>query len=258
MINYDKNNNIQPDIKDIYRTVNSLELPVYIFNPKVQNDKNKYIVICIHGGGWTTGIKADSEWNGGDMIHQAKIFSQLGFFGVAISYRNITNPDTDITDLINDCKQAVYYIKNKLNVDNKHIILLGDSAGAHLATCLGISNDDSVRPEIVIACNPVLDCVNKFSYASNNEEIRRQVSPLFTEIKKSSKFLFIHGDKDTTTPIENTIAMNERLKNLGFNSELIVLKDVMHAFILYNYRSTDEDVEKYMEIIIEFLNKQLS
>ena len=107
MIKYDKNENIQPDIKDIYRTVNGLNLPVHIFKPKIENDKNEYVVICIHGGGWRTGRKDNSEWSGGDIIHQAKIFALLGYTGVAISYRCITNPDTDITDLIDDCSKAV-------------------------------------------------------------------------------------------------------------------------------------------------------
>ena len=258
MIKYDKNENIQPDIKDIYRTVNGLNLPVHIFKPKIENDKNEYVVICIHGGGWRTGRKDNSEWSGGDIIHQAKIFALLGYTGVAISYRCITNPDTDITDLIDDCSKAVLYVKEKLNVDNEHIILIGDSAGAHLATCLGITDEDEVRPEIVISCNPVLDCTKKFTYASDNENVRKWASPVLRDINKCSKFLFMHGDADTTTPIEDTIKMNERLNKMGFDSELITLKNIMHAFILYDYRSTDEEVEKYMEMIEEYLNRKLS
>ena len=258
MVKYDKNNNIQPDIKDTYRTVNGLDLPIYIFNPQVANEKNKYVVICIHGGGWRTGRKDNSEWSGGDMIHQAKIFSLWGYTGVAISYRCLTSPDIDITDLIDDCSKAVLYVKEKLNVDNEHIILIGDSAGAHLATCLGTSDDDSVRPEIVIACNPVLDCTSKFAYASDDEQVRKLASPIYRDINKCSKFLFIHGDIDPTAPYDDTVKMNDRLHNLGFDSEMITLQNVLHAFILYNYRSKDDEVEKYMDMIGEYLHRKLS
>lgn len=258
MVNYDKNNNFEPDIKDVYREVKGLELPVHIFNPKVKNDKNEYVIICIHGGGWRTGIKAESDWQGGDMIHQAKIFSLLGYTGVAISYRCLTNPDTDITDLIDDCSKAVLYVKEKLNVDNEHIILIGDSAGAHLVTCLGISDDDNVRPGIVISCNPVLNCTTKFAYASDDEKVRKLASPIYRDINKCSKFLFIHGDIDPTTPYDDTVKMNDKLHKLGFDSEMITLQNVLHAFILYNYRSTDEEVEKYMDMIEEYLNRKLS
>lgn len=257
MIVYDKNNNIQPDIKYIYREVNGLKLPVDIYNSKVKNNKNNYAVICIHGGGWRTGIKKDTEWKGGDMVHQAKIFSQLGYIGVAISYRSIDNPRTDITDLIDDCKCAIKFIKEKLNLDNDRIILIGDSAGSHLATMLGISNDDNVRPRLVIACNPVLDCTGDFSYVSDSEGTRINASPIYANINKCSKFLFINGDEDKITPIENTIIMNNRLKSLGFSSELITLKGISHAFILYNYRSTDEEVNKYMKMIKDYMEKEI-
>lgn len=257
MVNYDKNNSFEPDIKEFYREINGLKLPIHIFNPKVKNEKNEYVVICIHGGAWKTGIKVDTEWQGGDMIHQAKIFSLLGYTGVAISYRCLTNPKTDITDLVDDCRKAILYVKERLNVDNNHIILIGDSAGAHLATCIGISDDDNVRPEIVISCNPVLDCTKNFAYASEDENIRKWASPLFRDINKCSKFLFIHGDTDLTTPYSDTVKMNESLNKMGFESELITLKNVMHAFILYNYRSTDKEVENYMEMIEEYLNKKI-
>ncbi len=257
MVKYNKNNNFQPDIKDVYRTVKGLSLPVHIFFPKIKNEKNRFVVICIHGGGWKTGIKSDVEWQGGDMIHQAKIFSLLGYNGIAISYRCLTNPNTDITDLIDDCRQAILYIKEKFGVDNKHIILMGDSAGAHLATCIGISEEDDVRPEIVISCNPVLDCTGNFAYASNSEDVRKWASPLLREINASSKFLFMHGNADPTTSYYDTVKMNERLNINGFDSEMITLKNVMHAFILYDYRSTDEEVEKYMKMIEEYLEKKL-
>ena len=69
--------------------------------------------------------------------------------------------------------------------------------------------------------------------------------------------MFINGDEDKTTPIENAIIMNNKLKELGFDSELITLKGVLHAFILYDYRSLDEEVIKYMEMIEEYLKKEL-
>lgn len=257
MIVYDKHNNIQPDIKYIYREINGLKLPVDIYNPKIRNNKNDYAIICIHGGGWHTGITKDSDWNGGDMVHQAKIFSQLGYIGVAISYRSIDNPETDIKDLIDDCKYAIKFIKEKLNLDNDRIILIGDSAGAHLATMLGISDDDDIRPRFVIACNPVLDCTGTFAYSSDSEETRINVSPVFADVKKCSRFLFINGDADPTTPIKNTIIMNNKLKEMGFDSELITLEGVLHAFILYDYRSLDDEVIKYMEMIVEYLDKDI-
>ncbi|MBQ3037568.1 MAG: alpha/beta hydrolase [Clostridia bacterium] len=255
MVNYDKKADMQPDIKTVYRTESGINLPLWVYNPRVVNDKNNYFVLAIHGGGWRGAREDNSEWNGGWMIHQAKIFSLLGYTGAAISYRTLGFDNTDIKDLIEDCREAVKYIRK--NFEFEKLIIIGDSAGGHLATCLGIDEDDCVRPDIVLSCNPVLDCTERFSYASEDEEVRIEASPLFSDIKKCADFLFMHGNADPTVPYEDTVRMHEKLQKLGFNSEMITLDGIQHAFILYDYKSTDEQVVSYMEMIEEYLNKKL-
>ena len=57
---------------------------------------------------------------------------------------------------------------------------IGDSAGGHLVSCLGISEDDFIRPNIVIACNPVLDCTReKWHLSEKTQEKRKEISPLY-------------------------------------------------------------------------------
>ena len=48
------------------------------------------------------------------------------------------------------------------------------------------------------------------------------------------------------------------LKAYGFDSELIVLDGTAHAFILYDYRSSDEEVLRVMQIIHQYLKKKLN
>ena len=67
----------------------------------------------------------------------------------------------------------------------------------------------------------------------------------------------MHGDNDLTAPIKNTLFMYERMKKLGFETEMITLNGAKHAFILYDYVSTDEEVEKYMDMIIDYLDKHI-
>lgn len=256
---YDKRMEMKPDISDIYKKVHGLCLPIDVYLPKQKGWNNRIAVVCIHGGGWTTGISPESDWHGGDMVHQARYFSLLGYIGIAISYRSLNNPDTDILDLIEDCKDAVRFIKaNYTFTDTEKLTLLGDSAGAHLATCLGISEDDSVRPAIVVACNPVLDCRSKFSYASALENHRQAASPLVQIPQKCASFLIINGNRDQTTPVENAIQFDANLKTNGFDSEIIVLDGVAHAFILYDYRSSDDEVLQVMQIIHQYLQKKLN
>ena len=258
MITYDKNQTMIPDISECYSHNEGISLPVDVYLPKVKNQNNNIGIICIHGGGWTTGISEESVWTGGDMVHQARYFSQLGYVGITISYRSIKNKNTDILDLINDCRDAVRFIKSNYGfIDGDNLVLIGDSAGAHLATCLGISNDDSIRPAVVIACNPVLDCRERFSYASSIEDNRIKATPLVQIPSKCSSFLIINGDEDHVTPLEKAKQFHEHLLSLHFDSELRVLRGCTHAFILFNYVSKDEDVTSYMEIIHEYIQNKL-
>lgn len=257
-IAYNKHEDMKPDLSDVYRQIDGLRLPIDVYLPKVTNRNNRIAVVCIHGGGWTTGITEGKTWTGGDMRHQARYFSMLGYVGIAISYRALHLPDTDILELLEDCKAAMRRIKGHYAfLDPERIVLLGDSAGAHLATCLGIGADDSERPKIVVACNPVLDCTERFSYASASAEHRESASPIKQRPNACAQFLIMHGDADQTTPLQDSVAFDAKLKKLGFDSELVVLHDVAHAFILYDYRSTDAEVLQYMQIIHNYLQRKL-
>lgn len=242
-----------PDHKIVYKTAHGIELPLHVYLPRCRNGYNRIPVVCIHGGGWNSGMQ-DGEavnWDGGHMVHQARYFAALGYVGIVISYRSLKNADTDILDLIEDCEDAVIFIKEKLDfIDRDKMILMGDSAGGHLAACLGISQDDRIRPAMVVACNPVLDCRTRFNYASDNEKHRIAASPIVQEPVKCADFIFVHGDADSITPVRDTIFFHEKLQKLHFHSKLIILRGVEHAFILWNYHSSDAEVLEYMEEIV--------
>ena len=256
---FQKNLIAKPDEKIIYKTVGDLKLPMNVYYP-VDGIKGKMpCVLCVHGGAWKTDIKPNEEFEKSWMDMNAKYYAQAGMVGIAISYRNIDDENTDIFDLISDCEDAMRYIKEKLDyVDNDKIIAIGDSAGGHLVSCLGISQNDDIRPELVIACNPVLDCTKeKWHYCTDTDEKRKLASPIYNIGNNASKFLCMHGDKDTVVEIEDTFDFANELKNKGFVSEMIVEEGKTHAFVLFDYQSTDEDAIKYMEQTMEFINRNL-
>ena len=161
----------------IYKTVNNLELPMRIYMPE-EKKANGRTVINIHGGGWR-GITKNEKWNGSYMKYQADYFSKLGFVGIEFSYRSIELENTKIFDIIDDCIDAMKYIK-KLKYGNKEIIVCGDSAGGHLAIELAFAMDSSLRPQKVVACNPVVDCTcEKWSYIEKDIYKRRLISPMY-------------------------------------------------------------------------------
>ena len=245
------------DINLFYKTVNGLNLPMQVFLPD-GNIHNAQTILAIHGGGWNDAIKDNAPWEGGWMANNARYLTEKGFVAVIISYRSLTVSDQlNVGDLLADCVDAIKYIKTHLtfiNFDN--IIYMGDSAGGYLTTMLGLSQDDEIRPKSVISLNPVLGSLDsKWAYGFRNCEDIDNLTPSKMIGDKCADFLFIHGTADKIVDMKYTEELNDLLNRRGHRSKLIKIPDAEHAFILYDYKYSDEYVTDIMEQIIEYINK---
>ncbi len=251
--------NIEPNERRIYKEIDGLSLPMDIYLPKCGIEKAKGCVVSIHGGGWNKAIMDNSTWDGGDMRFNARYYADKGYIAIAFSYRSLKAKDgLTVFDLMEDCQDAMRYIQSNLPyVDYSKIVLIGDSAGGHLATMTGISQDDSLRPYAVVACNPVLDCT-KWGYAFvGREKELLACSPYHQKPEKCAKFLFVHGTADPTVACADTVDFYEKLADMGHEVELVLLQNRMHAFILFDYRYSDEEVVGFMQQIDSYLGKIL-
>ena len=92
-------------------------------------------VVCIHGGGFRAG-KRDG-WD--TMCRQ---LASRGYVAITITYR--LAPDHQFPAAVEDSKAAVRWLRAnaaKYHVDTNRIGALGDSAGAHLALYLAVTNN---------------------------------------------------------------------------------------------------------------------
>ncbi len=241
----------------IYKTVNGLELPMDIYLPETPIDADTPCIVTIHGGGWSRGgILNSSEWDGGMMKYHTRYFAENGYIGIAVTYRALSeNNGLTVYDLIEDCTDAMQYIKNSLSyVNYKKIIVMGESAGGHLAAMLGISQNDEVRPYAVVALNPVLDCTReKWSYGFKNCDNILSASPYHQSPKKCARFVFVHGTADTIAEPEDTKEFCNRLKELGHSAELIFVDDEGHSFMLFDFKSSDEYATECTKRIYKYI-----
>lgn len=258
---YDSKVEKTPDLNITYKEINGISLPMSVYFPKDFDSSKTYpTVIAIHGGAWYAINKNSEKWNGGYMRHNAVYYSQKGYVAVAFSYRSIDfTPATDVFDLICDCGDALNYIKNNFSfVDTEHTILIGDSAGGHLALALGMkipgASECAVVPELIIACNPVTDCTcEKWKLCAATAEERKSVSPMYNIKKISSKILLVHGGEDQCVDIEYSRKFFEDMKAVGNDIQMIEFPFAKHAFILFGYRDSDEMVCTAHEAIDEYL-----
>lgn len=240
-------------LQTFFKTVAGIQLPVWIYPPQIENTYSDTLVLCIHGGGWYA-MDKNEAWNGGWMDYQARYYAEKGFYGAVISYRSIgLTEQTTVFDLLEDCRDALDFIAE--HVPYKRLILMGDSAGGHLAAMLTLQAPDLA--DVAVLCNPVTDCTaDRWAYVARPEQTR-QASPIYCVQKTKTRYLLLHGDADTVVDWADTKKFYEKMRENGNICMFHLLPGAKHAFILKGYVSADSQLAEYMNIIDDYINLNL-
>ncbi len=95
------------------------------------------VVIAVHGGGWQGGTPDNYQYLG-------PYLASHGIALLAITYRLAKVGQKSYPDAVHDVRAAVQYVKGnaaELGIDPARVALMGDSAGAHLATLVALAGD---------------------------------------------------------------------------------------------------------------------
>lgn len=128
--------NIKEDV--VYSTLGKRELKVDIYYPETNGDQLKPAVLLIHGGGWVSGSKENQR-------PMAKRLAQEGFVAITVEYR--LSREAPYPAAVIDIKAALDWIKRnaaEYDLDKNKVALLGASAGAQLATLVGVTPGISI------------------------------------------------------------------------------------------------------------------
>lgn len=239
-------------------------------------------VIGFHGGAWTGGhrlnlCEAGPFAPGGKDKSILKLLAENGYAAATVSYR--LAPKHPFPAQIIDAKTAVRYLRanaKKYDLDPDRFASLGYSAGGHLASLLGTTDekagfDTKEHAEVSSAVKCVVNfygpCDLK-NYAGNPElealflapvfgreclkdtAIYEKASPIKYASKASAPTLFIHGTSDLIVPFKQTEAMCDALKGCGVPAELLALKGRNHGW-------AGETAEQSAAATLKFLKAQL-
>lgn len=221
------------------------------------NKKDRPLVVWIHGGAWNHNDKyADM----GYMRQTVKAFIDSGYALASIDYRFSTS--APFPAQVQDCNQALDFLyrqAGKYGYDKNRIALIGFSAGGHLASLIGLSQNNSIpdfyaggnKPAFNIKC--VLDFYGPADLvaasmstdtAENNArssismllgavpverpDLAKKASPVSYVDKGDPPFLIVNGEKDESVANTQSRLLSGWLNVNGVPNELIIVPGAPH------------------------------
>jgi alpha-L-fucosidase 2 len=212
------------------------------------------VAFLVHGGGWSGGSKSGSDkpGNGADITPWFAAFNAGKFVWFSIDYR--LAPAHPWPAGYEDVLTAIRWVKAHAadyRGDPTRVVLVGHSAGGHLACLAGALADESTRVQAVVGFAQVTDLVTDtrnrggastslqalFGIAKEltpeTEATLRSVSPSEHIRAGLPPFLILHGDADKTVPIAMSRAFQERTRAAGNTCDLIVLAGAPHGLLTW-------------------------
>ena len=250
----------------VYLTANNWDAKLDVYQSRDAATPNPTL-IYFHGGGWVAGSKEASSLT-------FLPFLDMGWNVVNVEYRlaKISLAPAAVQDAL--CAlRWVYRNGKQYNVDTNRLVLMGNSAGGHLALTTGMipasASLDSLCPgneELKVAAiinwygitdvNELLAGPNVRNYAvawlggmSNRDEIAKQVSPLTYVRAGLPPIISIQGDADPTVPYSQNVRLHQALDRAGVRNEFVTIPRGKHGGF------SDAEVAKAYAEIRGFLDK---
>jgi acetyl esterase/lipase len=219
-----------------------------VFEPANNTGKPRPAIVLVHGGGWTSFDKST-------MRALAQFLALAGFVAVPVDYRLFHDDATRWPAQLDDVQRAVRWVRAnsaKYNVDPQHIGAYGHSAGAQIATLLGMletrDNSDaslaqySSKVQAVVDASGPTDLTNGMDNEAKqfltsflgadfaaHPAVWRDASPLFHVAKSNAPILIIHGTHDDMVSISQAQELNDALTRVGATVKFLQL-DSGHMF----------------------------
>jgi acetyl esterase/lipase len=240
---------------------------------------NTPLIVWIHGGAWMLNDKyADMSY----MKNTIKDFIDSGYALASIDYRYST--EAVFPAQIQDCNEAVEFLYQhavQYKLDKDRIALIGFSAGGHLASLMGLSNNNAVKefyhngikPRFKIKC--VLDFYgpSDFIMLANNPDtsinnmrnpvsillgalpvdrpdLAKRASPVTYIDKNDPPFIIVQGEKDESVPNTQSKILSAWLKLAGVQNKLIIVPNAPHYGEMF-------DADYIRKELFQFLAKNL-
>jgi len=202
------------------------------------------LVVVVHGGGWSTGDKAELTW----LLNGLK---QRNFAVANINYRLTLNTPDNYKMQLDDLDSAVQFTLRLASVhtfNGQKIYLVGHSAGGHLSLAYSYTRNTNGK---IRAVGSMAGPTDLFAMSYYNFNIYNQIlqpflgvplfpsspaatqrykdcSPQYQATATVTPTIFFHGDLDPVIFIDQSNSMFTKLGTLGVDKKMITYPLTFH------------------------------
>jgi acetyl esterase/lipase len=211
-----------------------------LYLPDKRDTSTTKLMVLIHGGAWANGDKADFA------PYIAQLKKRLPDYAFAnVNYRLYNEPDNAFPTQEKDVETAIEFLLKKSSEYgySKKIVLLGASAGAHLALLHGYKHQAEaivsffgpsdlehlynnpgypIIPSLLAKIAGGTPAENKAGYKAS--------SPVNFVSRQSPPTILLHGTADMLVPVAQSKLLAQKLDQAGVSNQLVTYPGAGHGW----------------------------
>ena len=240
-----------------YGTNAQQKMDVYL--PATRSTTTTKVMIMIHGGGWNTGDKVDFNEYVDSLKKREPSYAIFN-----INYRLANAPDLFPAQEL-DVKAAVEFIYNKrqeYNISDK-FVLVGGSAGAHLALLQGYKYSTSIKPKAIIDFFGPTELISMYNNPPNplvqptllsvtggtpttNNSLYTQSSPINFVSVQSPPTMIFHGGTDIVVSPSQSVLLDTKLQTAGVVHQYFFYPTEGHGWVGANLSDSFNKIQAFL------------
>ena len=230
-----------------------------IYLPATRNTATTKVIIMIHGGGWSTDDKADFDEYVDSLKKREPAYAIFN-----INYR-LANPPDIFPAQEQDVKAAIEFIYNKrteYNISDK-FVLIGASAGGHLALLQGYKYSTPVKPKAIIDFFGPTELISLYNNPPNplvqpllnsvlggtpntNNTIYTQSSPINFVSSQSPPTMILQGGADIVVSPSQSVLLDTKLNTSGVTHQYIFYSTEGHGWVGANLIDSFNKIQAFL------------
>ncbi len=230
-----------------------------VYLPAERSTTNTKVMILIHGGAWNSGDKSDFNAYVDSLKRREPTYAIFN-----INYRLANAPDI-FPAQEQDVKAAVEFIYNKRSeyLISDKFVLVGASAGAHLALLQGYKYSTPVKPRAIIDFFGPADLVELYNNPptqlvplllnavtgatpTTNSSLYTASSPINFVTAQSPPTIILHGGADIIVPPAQSVLLNVKLSVSGVTREYVVYPTEGHGWFGSNLTDSFNKIQAFL------------